>query len=79
MNLPKMNFNFYNFCQHALQMSERIRVEEQRKFTPVWTMRKDPPSDWHMPLTQEKPQDSWTVAVNPLSLFHMVQKRNKCK
>ncbi|XP_056889472.1 UPF0545 protein C22orf39 homolog [Takifugu flavidus] len=44
-------------AKDALQMSERNRVEEQRKFTPVWTMRQGPPSDWHMPLTQEKPQD----------------------
>ncbi|XP_068422533.1 synaptic plasticity regulator PANTS [Clinocottus analis] len=44
--------------KEALQTSERNRVAEQRKFTPVWELRQDPPRDWHMPLNQEKPQDS---------------------
>lgn len=61
LTLLQNNFCFHYFLQDALQMSERNRVEEQRKFTPVWTMRQDPPSDWHMPLTQEKPQDPWTI------------------
>ncbi|XP_053181676.1 UPF0545 protein C22orf39 homolog [Scomber japonicus] len=45
-------------AKEALQNSERDRVAEQRKFTPVWQLRQDPPRDWHLPLNQEKPQDS---------------------
>ncbi|TMS03547.1 synaptic plasticity regulator PANTS [Larimichthys crocea] len=45
-------------AKEALQASERGRVAEQRKFTPVWQLRKDPPSDWYMPLNEDKPQDS---------------------
>ncbi|XP_045891030.1 UPF0545 protein C22orf39 homolog [Micropterus dolomieu] len=45
-------------AKEALQRSERNRVAEQRKFKPVWELRRDPPRDWHMPLNQEKPQDS---------------------
>ncbi|CAB1322101.1 unnamed protein product, partial [Coregonus sp. 'balchen'] len=33
-------------------------MAEQRKFTPVWDLRRDPPRDWHMPLHQGTPQDS---------------------
>lgn len=47
-----------SILQEALQKSERNRVAEQRKYTPVWELRRDPPRDWHMPLNQEKPQDS---------------------
>ncbi|KAM7391341.1 hypothetical protein PAMP_022037 [Pampus punctatissimus] len=42
----------------ALQRSERDRVAQQSKFTPVWEMRQAPPNDWYLPLNQEKPQDS---------------------
>ncbi|XP_058492169.1 UPF0545 protein C22orf39 homolog isoform X2 [Solea solea] len=45
-------------AKEALQTSERNRLAEQKKFTPVWRLRKDPPKDWNMPLNQEKPQDS---------------------
>ncbi|TDH13025.1 hypothetical protein EPR50_G00052830 [Perca flavescens] len=45
-------------AKDALQKSERNRVAEQRNFTPVWELRRDPPRDWHMPLNQENPQDS---------------------
>ncbi|XP_063051713.1 synaptic plasticity regulator PANTS [Engraulis encrasicolus] len=41
-------------AKEALRQSERHRVAEQRKFTPVWELRKEPPSDWHMPLNQGK-------------------------
>lgn len=59
----EINLYFY-VLQEALQMSERNRVAEERKFTPVWKLRQDPPRDWHMPLNQEKPQDSWSVPLN---------------
>uniref|UniRef100_A0A8D2ZZX8 Synaptic plasticity regulator PANTS n=1 Tax=Scophthalmus maximus TaxID=52904 RepID=A0A8D2ZZX8_SCOMX len=45
-------------AKEALQSSEMNRVAEQRKFTPVWTMRSNPPEDWNMPLNQETPRDS---------------------
>ncbi|XP_047448041.1 UPF0545 protein C22orf39 homolog [Mugil cephalus] len=45
-------------AKEALQKSERKRVAEQTNFKPVWELRQEPPSDWHMPLNQEKPQDS---------------------
>ncbi|XP_029296350.1 synaptic plasticity regulator PANTS [Cottoperca gobio] len=45
-------------AKEALQKSERNRVAEQRNFIPVWELRKNPPRDWHMPLNQEKPQNS---------------------
>lgn len=45
-------------AQEALQNSERKRVAEQKMFSPVWEMRKEPPKDWHLPLNQDKPQDS---------------------
>ncbi|KAK7934438.1 hypothetical protein WMY93_005334 [Mugilogobius chulae] len=41
-------------AKEELQKSERNRVAEQQKFTPVWELRKEPPKDWHMPLNQEK-------------------------
>lgn len=55
--------------QEALQNSERNRVAEQKKFTPVWKLRQAPPRDWHTPLNQENPQDSWTVTITLLSVF----------
>ncbi|XP_073323233.1 synaptic plasticity regulator PANTS isoform X2 [Pagrus major] len=45
-------------AKDALQTSERNRVAEQTKFTPVWKLRQDPPKDWHTPLNQGKPEDS---------------------
>uniref|UniRef100_A0A3P8WZK8 Synaptic plasticity regulator PANTS n=1 Tax=Cynoglossus semilaevis TaxID=244447 RepID=A0A3P8WZK8_CYNSE len=45
-------------AKEALQRSERHRVAEQKKFTPVWQLRQEPPKDWNMPLNQEKPTDS---------------------
>ncbi|KAM9858465.1 synaptic plasticity regulator PANTS [Aulostomus maculatus] len=45
-------------AKEALQRSERNRVADQRNFTPVWELRQTPPSDWHLPLNQEKPQDT---------------------
>ncbi|XP_035514722.1 UPF0545 protein C22orf39 homolog [Morone saxatilis] len=45
-------------AKEALQTSERNRVAAQRKFTPVWELRREPPRDWHMPLNQEKTQES---------------------
>nr|XP_057926392.1 UPF0545 protein C22orf39 homolog [Doryrhamphus excisus] len=45
-------------AKEALLRSEGNRVSEQRKFTPVWELRQQPPSDWHLPLNQGKPQDS---------------------
>ncbi|KAM7017894.1 synaptic plasticity regulator PANTS [Tautogolabrus adspersus] len=44
-------------AKEALQRSERNRVAEQKKFPPVWELRRDPPKDWHMPLNQDRPQD----------------------
>lgn len=45
-------------AKEALRRSEKIRVAEQRNFIPVWQLRQEPPRDWHVPLNQEKPQDS---------------------
>ncbi|XP_061754963.1 UPF0545 protein C22orf39 homolog [Nerophis ophidion] len=45
-------------AKEALRKSERDRVAEQKKFTPVWRLRQKPPSDWHSPLNQDEPQDS---------------------
>ncbi|XP_036434772.1 UPF0545 protein C22orf39 homolog [Colossoma macropomum] len=45
-------------AKECLQKSERNRVSDQRKFTPVWELRQSPPPDWHMPLNQDRPQDS---------------------
>ncbi|KAM7415918.1 hypothetical protein PAMA_018131 [Pampus argenteus] len=42
-------------AKEALQQSERDRVAQQTNFTPVWQMREAPPSDWNLPLNQEKP------------------------
>ncbi|KAG7481064.1 hypothetical protein MATL_G00062640 [Megalops atlanticus] len=44
--------------KESLQQSERARVAEQRKFSPVWELRTKPPEDWHLPLPQDKRQDS---------------------
>ncbi|NP_001116736.1 synaptic plasticity regulator PANTS [Danio rerio] len=44
-------------AKESLQESERKRLADQRKFTPVWELRQKPPSDWHLPLNQGKPQD----------------------
>ncbi|XP_036954099.1 UPF0545 protein C22orf39 homolog isoform X3 [Acanthopagrus latus] len=45
-------------AKEALQTSERNRVAEQTKFTPLWKLRQGPPKDWHLPLNQGKPEDS---------------------
>ncbi|CAL8296392.1 unnamed protein product [Gadus morhua 'NCC'] len=45
-------------AKEALRSSERSRLAEQKKFTPVWELRRVPPKDWHMPLNHERPQDS---------------------
>uniref|UniRef100_A0A8C1KKR5 Synaptic plasticity regulator PANTS n=1 Tax=Cyprinus carpio TaxID=7962 RepID=A0A8C1KKR5_CYPCA len=45
-------------AKESLQESERKRVAEQRKFTPVWELRQTPPADWHVPLNQGGPHDS---------------------
>ncbi|XP_028313168.1 synaptic plasticity regulator PANTS [Gouania willdenowi] len=45
-------------AKEALQRSERNRVAEQKKFIPVWDLRREPPIDWHLPLKQEGPRDS---------------------
>lgn len=52
--------------QEALQTSERKRVAEQTKFTPLWKLRQGPPKDWHLPLNHGKPEDSWTAIINLL-------------
>ncbi|KAM6965387.1 synaptic plasticity regulator PANTS [Aplochiton taeniatus] len=44
-------------AKEALQNSERNRVAEKKKFTPVWDLRKDPPKDWHRPLHQGHPHE----------------------
>ena len=54
------NFVHNFILQEALRSSERSRLAEQKKFTPVWELRRVPPKDWHMPLNHERPQDSWT-------------------
>lgn len=59
--------------QEALLMSEKSRLAEQGKFTPVWKLRQDPPRDWHLPLNQERPQDSWKLPPGQQSLFHSGQ------
>lgn len=55
--------------QEALRRSEKIRVAEQRNFIPVWQLRQEPPRDWHVPLNQEKPQDSWTSSFDNMLCF----------
>ncbi|NWS54843.1 CV039 protein, partial [Chunga burmeisteri] len=42
-------------AQEALCKSERARVMEKQKYTPVWMLRKNPPPDWYLPLDQDKP------------------------
>lgn len=63
----KMTISIASVLQEALQMSERNRLAEQKKFSPVWNLRREPPRDWHMPLNHEKPQDSWTVSMKQRS------------
>ncbi|XP_073415199.1 synaptic plasticity regulator PANTS isoform X2 [Dendrobates tinctorius] len=48
-------------AKEALVQSEMARQKERLKNNPVWTMRKRPPVDWHLPLERDKPQqeDSW--------------------
>ncbi|CAJ0932572.1 unnamed protein product [Ranitomeya imitator] len=45
----------------ALVQSETARQKERLNNNPVWTIRKRPPVDWHVPLDRDKPQqeDSW--------------------
>lgn len=56
-------------AKEALRRSEKIRVAEQRNFIPVWQLRQEPPRDWHVPLNQEKPQDSWTSSFDNMLCF----------
>lgn len=67
LSIKKQFISIASILQEALQMSERNRLAEQKKFSPVWNLRREPPRDWHMPLNHEKPQDSWTVSVNQRS------------
>ncbi|XP_073531316.1 synaptic plasticity regulator PANTS [Phyllobates terribilis] len=48
-------------AKEALIQSEMTREKERQNNTPVWTMRKRPPVDWHLPLDRDKPQqeDPW--------------------
>ncbi|XP_053726479.1 UPF0545 protein C22orf39 homolog [Synchiropus splendidus] len=46
-------------AKEALQSSEKNRVAEQTNFSPVWELRKAPPSDWNVPLDENnKPYNS---------------------
>ncbi|XP_018412466.1 PREDICTED: UPF0545 protein C22orf39 homolog [Nanorana parkeri] len=37
-------------AKEALLQSEKARLKEKQNRNPVWTMRKHPPADWHLPL-----------------------------
>ncbi|KAG9487502.1 synaptic plasticity regulator PANTS [Eleutherodactylus coqui] len=37
-------------AKQALIRSERVRESQRHNGRPVWTMRKQPPADWHRPL-----------------------------
>ncbi|XP_077317775.1 synaptic plasticity regulator PANTS isoform X1 [Lithobates pipiens] len=37
-------------AKEALLQSEKARQNEKQNNNPVWTMRKRPPADWHLPL-----------------------------
>ncbi|XP_056628698.1 UPF0545 protein C22orf39 homolog [Triplophysa dalaica] len=50
--------NHSSHFKESLQKSERKRVAEERKFSSVWELRQTPPADWHLPLNQDKSQDS---------------------
>ncbi|XP_067861654.1 synaptic plasticity regulator PANTS isoform X2 [Heptranchias perlo] len=38
----------------ALCESEKRRLLEQNRHFPVWEMRKNPPAEWHLPLSDGK-------------------------
>lgn len=40
--------------QRSLCESERARVWAAQKHPVVWTPRRSPPTDWHLPLPQDK-------------------------
>ncbi|XP_001929651.1 UPF0545 protein C22orf39 homolog [Sus scrofa] len=41
-------------AQRSLCESERARVRAAQKHPVVWTPRRSPPTDWHLPLPQDK-------------------------
>ncbi|XP_072443227.1 synaptic plasticity regulator PANTS isoform X1 [Chiloscyllium punctatum] len=38
----------------ALRESEKKRLEEQKIHFPIWAMRKDPPAEWQLPLSDKE-------------------------
>ncbi|XP_063820844.1 synaptic plasticity regulator PANTS [Pseudophryne corroboree] len=42
-------------AMEALVESENERQREKLKHNPVWTKRKHPPQDWHLPLNRDNP------------------------
>ncbi|XP_042193648.1 UPF0545 protein C22orf39 homolog [Callorhinchus milii] len=41
-------------AKKALLESERKRVKDQKRYSPVWKLRKNPPADWHLPLNDSQ-------------------------
>lgn len=41
-------------AQRSLCESEQVRVQAAQKHTLVWALRQRPPTDWNLPLPQEK-------------------------
>ncbi|XP_041059209.1 UPF0545 protein C22orf39 homolog [Carcharodon carcharias] len=41
-------------AKKALCQSEKRRLEEQKRHLPIWKMRKNPPAEWHLPLSDGK-------------------------
>ncbi|KAM8961523.1 synaptic plasticity regulator PANTS [Pelodytes ibericus] len=42
-------------AKETLQQFEKSMMQEKHKHSPVWTLRKKPPPDWHLPLNTGKP------------------------
>ncbi|XP_053556493.1 UPF0545 protein C22orf39 homolog [Bombina bombina] len=43
-------------AKDAMRQSEKSRQVEKQKYSPVWTLRKNPPPDWYLPLDSGKPR-----------------------
>ncbi|GCB74289.1 synaptic plasticity regulator PANTS [Scyliorhinus torazame] len=43
-----------NEAKKALCESEKKRLEEQQRHLPIWERRTNPPTEWHLPLSDGK-------------------------
>ncbi|XP_005990249.1 synaptic plasticity regulator PANTS isoform X2 [Latimeria chalumnae] len=44
-------------AKEALRESEKQKVVGQKKYSPIWKLRKSPPAEWYLPLQEGNPKE----------------------